>query len=324
MIRATFSVLLFAACFRSSEAQQPPARSTADVAPTPRYSPGVAFDEKRQRLVMFGGYIRGTYPGETWEWDGSHWTKAGETGPDGRNFPVMVFDASRGKVVLFGGDTRLSGALGDTWEWDGRIWSKVSGEGPPPRSLHGMAYDANRRKTVLFGGRDGEKFLTDTWELALGGWKKVADTGPPPRMMPAMAYHQQEKKVMVVGGNRAAGTPTAADVLGDVWAWDGVIWKEIPGGPSPRDHSAATFNPIGGGVMVIGGSAPTGEAVADGWTFAGGRWVSLATGELGARAGHRLSTDQRNRRVFLYGGFAGNTAAGDLWEYTVTGWRRVW
>ena len=42
------------------------------------YSAGMAYDSGRSRLVVFGGF-RGTYVGDTWEWDGSAWTRFGRT-----------------------------------------------------------------------------------------------------------------------------------------------------------------------------------------------------------------------------------------------------
>ena len=51
--------------------------------PPPRYMPSMAYDQRRQRVVMFGGSL-GARPFtalvDTWEWDGTTWTKV--AGPD--------------------------------------------------------------------------------------------------------------------------------------------------------------------------------------------------------------------------------------------------
>ena len=76
----------------------------------------MAYDEARQRTVLFGGLVGGD---ETWEWDGTNWTQLKPTvSPSSRMHHAMVYDSKRGRTVLFGGT-----AGGDeTWEWDGKNW----------------------------------------------------------------------------------------------------------------------------------------------------------------------------------------------------------
>jgi len=68
-------------------------------APNPgaRYSPGLAFDSRRGRLVLYGGLVhdssgRTRRMDDTWEWDRVRWRRI---------------------------------HLGDTWEWDGTAWRRV-------------------------------------------------------------------------------------------------------------------------------------------------------------------------------------------------------
>lgn len=312
-----FVSLAFAALVRA----QPP---QAD-GPPPLYSFGLAYDDARQRLVLFGGYYDGAYSGDTWEWDGVRWQRVSQIGPPARNSPKMVFDAARGKVVMFGGDTRTAGAFGDSWEWDGRTWTQIPGAGPTARSLHGMVYDSHRQRTILFGGRAGPDFRTDTWELGHDGWRKVADSGPPPRMLHAMAYDPKQRKTLVMGGNRALAAPVEGDVYGDVWTWDGARWEQNRSGPGARDHTAAAYDPAHEVTIVVSGTSVPAGLIADAWSWNGGsQWAQVPMGALGARAGHAMATDSRNRRVLLYGGFSASAPARELWEYSVNGWRRLW
>jgi len=80
----------------------------------------VAYDLRRQRLVLFGGYRTSGADrvrlGDTWEWDGSRWEeKASARGPEPRNHASMAYDESRGVMVLFGGHDG-DRVFGDTWE----------------------------------------------------------------------------------------------------------------------------------------------------------------------------------------------------------------
>src|SRR6476469_9719886 len=72
--------------------------------PVPRNGMGLAYDLKRDRLVLFGGsdsaFVR---LGDTWEWDGKKWTQLNVAGPAARADFAMTFDSKKGRVILFGG-----------------------------------------------------------------------------------------------------------------------------------------------------------------------------------------------------------------------------
>lgn len=81
-------------------------RQAATVGPGYRERIQLAYDERRERVVLFGGFIGFAQPvfqNDTWEWDGSTWTRVATTGPSGRSGYAMTYDSHRGKVVLFGG-----------------------------------------------------------------------------------------------------------------------------------------------------------------------------------------------------------------------------
>ena len=145
--------------------------------PSPRANHVIAYDAARGRVVLFGGNGKTTPPpddgltGDTWEWDGTAWTKAAGAGPSRRDHHAMGYDAARGRLVLFGG---WNGEfLGDTWEWDGATWSASAASGPSPRGgLPSMTYDAGRRRIVLFGGWDASGAVSDVWEWDGRTWTR--------------------------------------------------------------------------------------------------------------------------------------------------------
>ncbi len=62
----------------------------------------MAYDEARQRLVLFGSNI-GQTP-LTWEWDGGNWQRRTvANSPVRRHAPATVYDSARQRVLLFGG-----------------------------------------------------------------------------------------------------------------------------------------------------------------------------------------------------------------------------
>jgi hypothetical protein len=203
-------------------------RLASETGPPPRAEATVAYDAKRKRIVLFGGYDRqggkSRRFGDTWEWDGARWERVAAEGPAPRNNAAMAYDAKRGRVVLFGGSTGRPS--GETWEWDGRRWERV-GEGQEGRYNCVMAYDPRRGRVVRFGGWDGTKRVGDTWEWDGTTWRKVSDTGPPARNHAAMAYDEGRGRVVLVGGH------DGSLVFGDEWEWDGAAWTPAGGCP-PR------------------------------------------------------------------------------------------
>jgi hypothetical protein len=100
--------------------------------PAARNSFGIAYDQLRRELVVFGGLDADNRPlSDTWLWNGGQWRRYDGPGPSSRDLTEMTFDAARGVTVLFGGDSNTSqGSLGDTWEWDGSQWRLVARSGP--------------------------------------------------------------------------------------------------------------------------------------------------------------------------------------------------
>lgn len=189
--------------------------------------PGFAYDSKRGRFVTFGGSGQSGLNGETWEYDGTSWTKRNTTSPPARQAHAMVYDAGRGVTVIFGGmgtgpAGQPSPSLGDTWEFDGNTWASRDVIGPPPRRAPGVAYDSKRGLVVLFGGLGANGALGDTWAWNGIAWRRLATTGPEPRAMGYMAYDKARDRVVLFGGRK--GWPNDLD---DTWEWDGVSWKRI-------------------------------------------------------------------------------------------------
>ena len=169
------------------------------ISPTGRFSEGIAYDEARRKVVIFGGQTdAGGYSGDTWLWDGTttNWMKAETVGPSARGFSAMGYDPIRQKVLLYGGQRPEGGYLSDLWTWDGANWSEVSPKfAPPPRHQACMAYDSRRKEFVMSGG----------------GGKPVS-----------------------IGGQ--AGVQE--ELLNDSWAWNGTKWRFLAGSPFFMDLGA--------------------------------------------------------------------------------------
>jgi len=143
----------------------------ADTGPSHRQASPLAFDQSRQRVVLFSGWPTNepadAVLSDTWEWDGTVWKQCADSGPARRSGHAMTGTGDR--VLLFGGITPLPSSsyvpVQDTWEWDGKHWKQRQDIGPRPRSQHSMTWDTARHRAVLFAGQnDMDVSLGDTWE----------------------------------------------------------------------------------------------------------------------------------------------------------------
>ena len=94
------------------------------VSPIGRMDAGMAYDDARQQVVLFGGLDQtGSAIDQTWTWDGLRWIRVlPEQYPPARSRAAMAYDAAAGKIVLFGGEDGHGVLFGDTWTWDGSTW----------------------------------------------------------------------------------------------------------------------------------------------------------------------------------------------------------
>lgn len=294
-----------------------PSSDTCAVMPAARSCFLLAFDSWRGVTVLHGGSRTScSTAGEmndTWEWDGTLWTKrCGKTGdadactvqPPAAVQPAMAFDAAHGKTVRFGG-------LGSTqhWEWDGAQWTQRC-DGSPP---------------------------ADTC------------TVPPTCYESAMTFEPVRGRLVLFGGSATYGSGTIRD---DLWEWDGVNWTQRCASCTPRPYARHwhSLAPDGRGNVVLVGGATVAEfdcrtgttyssapnACADTWSWDGDGWQQLAPadpesdGNPGARYAHALSVDPNTGTVLLYGGAkcegCGVTAApnawDDTWEWNGRSWRK--
>jgi hypothetical protein len=192
---------------------QPPARAEA----------AAAWDPKRKRMVLFGGYTwkdgRRERLQDTWEFNGQAWARFSTTGPSARSGAAMAFDPELGQVVLFGG----SGATNDTWIWDGTAWSEAPAPTPPPGRFNAAMAGPATGSILRFGGWDGQARTADTWRLRGGLWSAVKTGDSPPARNHAAMTHDTKRDCFVLFGGH-----DGASVFGDVWERCGSgNWKRV-------------------------------------------------------------------------------------------------
>lgn len=288
----------------------------------------IAYDSRRDRVVLFGGYSIAFQLSDTWEWDGSGWIeKTPSSVPAARGGHTMAYDSARGRVVLFGGQDFLYTPYADTWEWDGEDWTQVTTPvSPPPRANHSMVYDVARGHSVIFGGTDviAEDNLHDTWTWDGVQWTDVsAANAPSANDGHQMIYDSVRERVVLFGGT---DYDTYTD-RGETWEWDGAGWSNATAlaGPNPRRDHAMAFDRARRRVVLFGGRDDDGER-ADLWELTTDGWSELTTSaerppELGIEA--MVYDPSRGRSVVVVGGSSPSIDTLQTWEWDGVRWTEV-
>jgi hypothetical protein len=254
----------------------------------------LAYDSKRQRVVLFGGSGE-WYFNDLWsfDWKTRVWHLVEQDSrlgglqrdpkayPPGRDNHQWVYDGEKDKFWLYGG----TGGAG-FWEWrpDTRKWrlaqQQHDGKTLPFATLDpAFAIAEDLRGVLLFGG-ERYSFDNHTWwfDLDQEHWRKLnPPAAPPPRAQTenAMVYDGPRKQFILYGGR----SPTAKP-LQDTWIFDATkrTWRQIKtmSGPPPRDSHILVFDRKSEVAILLGG---TGLKTADTWLFSPKteRWTELVS-----------------------------------------------
>ncbi|MEO8903738.1 MAG: hypothetical protein ABI488_15660 [Polyangiaceae bacterium] len=220
--------------------------------------PGIAVDEKRQRVLYFSGSnensVRALALVDF---------KVSEAMPNTRSAVTpggfAVWDAGRQAVVSFGDDpgTTASHRLGAHDSW----LQLAVGAAAPGGYSAGIA-DPNDGSIIAFAGRATAEADT-VYRLAAGAgahWQVVAtNPGPAPRTGAVVVYDSTRRRMLIHGGSHGSSYPPGT-VFGDAWALslDGTpAWSllDVRGdSPGARSGEGAIYDPVGQRMIVYGGN----------------------------------------------------------------------
>jgi len=192
--------------------------------PEPRTLADMAYDEKRKKLVLFGGKTKDKLE-DTWEWDATEkdWARVGIHGPSPRGAHEMAFDAGRETILCYAGYGE--GTVSDLWEWDGTAWGKLADPTAPGRLHFAMDYDTANKNIVVFGGFGAEDRGGDTWTWDGKTWKEHTSPGPLARAEHDGAYFPGVGFLIFGGVVGQDMSFSKRDQASDLWIWDGRSWS---------------------------------------------------------------------------------------------------
>ena len=173
---------------RPSASSTVPVTSPRAPGPSPRSSAVIAYDEARDRLIVFGGNsstsgLTLTGVGDTFALDlaTGAWSEIAGPGPSGRLYHGGTL--VNGRLYVYGGTPDFDGPfLGDLWALDlaTDTWSEVVTASAPDTRFGGELYGdpAGNRLLLAFGHDNtdlGNRNDVHAFDIAAGTWSALRD-----------------------------------------------------------------------------------------------------------------------------------------------------
>lgn len=305
----------------------PSAVPTASAPPPPGPSPqlfrgAMAYDPGLKRAVLFGATAPSEANGQTWTWDGSHWSQVAGAQPPARALGAAAYDGHG--VVLFGGQGACPAngqgpcpTLGDTWTFDGRSWTQAHpAMGPAPTVGALMTWDPDLGKAVLIAE---EPAGVQTWTWDGAAWAQLRPAHAPTNVFgAALGYDPASRHVVLYGGIVRLGNSAPPAT----WTFNGQDWSSAAAAPGVRQFPALADD--GTHLCLFGGADANGQALGDTWEWQGSGWQRLTPAhQPPARQEARMASGQGI--VTLYGGASvenqtNQATLADTWIYDGRDW----
>ncbi len=249
-----------------------------------------AYDSNRNVAVMFA--CVGSYPNDTWEYNGTAWRQVNVPGPHGRDASgKMVYDSFNNKMIMQGGWWPDDN---DPWTWEYRVtgpgpddrqWVNIVPTDCAYRGANAMAYDSNRHLILDFGGNHYQSFYNDTWRFdgSTNTWNWLQNWGPS-RFAAGLVYDSSRDKFVMFGGTGRWWSGDTEQGRGNTCEFDPatLTWTEVlpqgaPGVPGPRWFPSMVYDAASGVTVMKGGGRPSdGYSYTDTWEWNGSAWKEIA------------------------------------------------
>ncbi len=221
---------------------QPPDWSRLSYTASARSNASFIVDPLRDRLVMFGGYVSGTYLNTvaTMPLAGGSWTplSAGGSPPAGRFHAATAYDSVGDRMIVYGGNILSAQArricFGDVWALtlgDNPTWSQlpIVGTVPRAREVASYAFGGVGRHLLIYGGTDTLGTINDFWSLSLDSltWspKSPSGTGPGSSATLIAVDDARQRALFTIPGTYPSST-------NDLFAWEvpltgDLVWSQL-------------------------------------------------------------------------------------------------
>ena len=300
-------------------------------APSPRRYSGAAYDPLRDRTVLYGGSTTAIPPNaflpvttnvyDTWEFDGTTWTRRTETGPSLVE-PTITYDATRHEILMVGTDLKLTTKM---YRWDGAAgsWGELTPTTLPKCALFSsITYEKDNGRVLFAGGLCGTGGIAaDTYEWDGSNWTLLSPLASQGLVYgDALAYDEIRQQAVMFGGTLPAATIQASPTRSTTLVFVSNAW--IPVGisvtPAPRSRFVFQSDPVRQVIWLYGGVNES-DTFFDFWQYANGRWtpqaLSKPTDPVGCSSPAGTFDSDRSKLVMV-------CESSDVFEFDGTDWKK--
>ncbi len=212
---------------------------TLSPSPSARGMHGMAYDEVRQRVVLYGGYTTSVV-NDLWELGPTGWQQRSQNGslPLTADPTTLTWDSVRQRVVIM---KQSSGAI---WEWDGTTWTQRPVSTGASANYGVSGFDPVRNRLQLVGNGGIYVFNGTGWNLAAGNGPQ--NTGG------TIAFDTvRNRSILFAQG-------PSGNMLSQTWEWSGSSWTSMNTWLSTRPVAvggpATAWDPVRHVMVLFGGS----------------------------------------------------------------------
>lgn len=284
----------------------------------------MTWQSSNNTVLYTGGICSGSLGTEdTYEWDGTNWTKIELTLYAGRYLgSALTFDTDRNVAVMFGGAPISGALLGSTFTYVNKIWSSIGDvDYPVPRSLSVFASDPVRNVIYLFGGINDSTTFYDLWIYQNGQFfPQLATSQPSDCASPISAFDTDRQKLIVL----CQGSAT--------WEFDGTTWTQFDStkaAPPPHKFSSLVYDQTLKKTVFFGGYDGISSYLDQTWTYDGTVWAQAKKNPPPQRSHAAMWYDPILKKTVIYGGLGRLTSNdrlqrfSDMWSFDGTGWTEI-
>lgn len=286
----------------------------------------LTYQTHNNTVLLLGGSCndaKTTASDETYEWNGTDWTKTPVLLAADRYYGIaLAYDAARQVSVEFGGNIAFGGPAAITFLYRDGAWIPVtSNDTPSARSLFGFATDPNARLIYLIGGSTDLGGASDFWQYQNGQFTPITATGGPACSQLNASFDTDRKRLVVVCANS------------DLFEFDGSAWSTVAitnskNKPTPRRFSSMLYDPSVRKTVLFGGLNDL-TYLDETWTWDGTTWTQVKRNPPTSRGLQSMWFDPTLKKTVIFGGIGRITSDdritrySDTWTFDGSGWSEL-
>jgi len=282
----------------------------------------LTWQSSNNTILYTGGVCASSLATEdTYEWDGTNWTKIELTSFAGSYFgSALTFDPDRGNAVLFGGAPGAGTLNATTFTYANKAWTAIGDVNyPVPRSLFIFTTDPVHKIVYLYGGLNDSTAFFDFWTYQNGMFRpQVQSSQPSDCQNPIATFDIDRSKLVMLCSTSAT------------WEFDGTNWTQFDStktAPPGHRFSSLVYDETLKKTVFFGGY--DGTYLNQTWTFDGTAWTQVKKNPAPSRSHTAMWYDPILKKTVIYGGLGRLDPNGkllrfdDMWSFDGTGWTQI-